>query len=186
MQLKVKEHEPVTMTPLSEIPNPADTLFTGLRALEGFPPHWISCGTLLGLHRDGTFIPDDTDIDIGMKVYKGIKLDLEMPARFRPLRTLTVDGIGPMQLAFKDSEQNDCIFDIYFYYVDLKKDVLININTRTPILNKPASVFDMIEMWDSPIGPLPCPIDRDAYCKMRYGPNWRTPSNKKGIYNGQF
>lgn len=172
------------MTRLVDVPNPSSTLFAGLRALEGCPPHWVSCGTLLGLHRDGRFIPTDTDIDIGMRVSKGFNFDVEMPKRFRPLRTLTVDGVGPMQMAFKDSEQNDCIFDIYFYYTDIGKEgELTNINSCTPTLCKPDF---KVGIWHSPIGDIPAPLDRDAYCEMRYGPNWRTPSNKKGIYNGQF
>jgi hypothetical protein len=60
---------------------------------------------------------------------------------------------------------------------------LTNINSCTPTLCKPDF---QVGIWHSPIGDIPAPTDRDAYCKMRYGPNWRTPSNKKGIYNGQF
>jgi hypothetical protein len=194
-EISVQQIDQLSPIKLKDIANPSETLMIGLAILKRLGLyHWISCGTILGLHRDGALIPDDTDLDIGILTSTGNpfgphgeRIAEQFPDHLRTFRILTFDKKNVMQLAFKDESQNNVIFDLYFYYTDLgESDEFVNINKRTPVLRKPASMFGKLEMWDSPIGPVPCPIDRDAYCEMRYGPNWRTPSNKKGIYNGQF
>jgi len=194
-KISVRQIDHSSPTKLKDIANPSETLMIGLAVLKRLDLyHWISCGTLLGLHRDGALIPNDTDLDIGILTLTdntfgpyGERIAAQFPDHFRTFRALTLDTKNVMQLAFKDESQDNVVFDLYFYYTDLgESDEIVNVNNRTPVLRKPALMFKELEMWDSPIGPVPCPIDRDAYCEMRYGPNWRTPSNKKGIYNGQF
>ena len=194
VELEIKEYEPINMKPLSGVKNPWETLSTGLRVLKGMGlKHWISCGTLLGLYRDGKLIDSDTDLDVGVLTSitnnfgpRGEEIAALFPDNFRVLRTLSFDG-NVMQLAFKDNRQNDVIFDIYFYYEDGHPGLgryghLININSRTPILYKPAGLFEKIRTWDSPLGPVPVPDDIEAYLEMRYGVDWETPSSSKGIY----
>jgi hypothetical protein len=196
---EIVEYEPVVQKPLSDVANPKDTLMTGLEVLNKLGlKHWVSAGTLLGLHRDGGFIADDTDIDIGVHSTTnndfgpcGEAIARAFPKRFRLLRTISFFG-RVMQLAFVDSEQDDVIFDLYFYYerfpvkgVDVATE-LVNVNSATPILKKPKALVEDIEMWESPIGVVPAPKDRDAYCEWRYGAEWRTPAQKKGVYNGDF
>ena len=61
MQLEVRNHCRFAMTPHSQ----TDPLPVLRRAAELVAPHrmWLGAGSLLGMHRDGGFIPHDTDID---------------------------------------------------------------------------------------------------------------------------
>lgn len=44
-----------------------DNLFESFDALKKYKiKHWIDCGTLLGIYRDGGLIPGDSDTDIGL------------------------------------------------------------------------------------------------------------------------
>ena len=64
--------------------------------------HWLSSGTLLGIYRDGKFLKDDTDIDIGIMtneipVLKGYELEIVrsfgdiMQTVYRSPRNIAID-----------------------------------------------------------------------------------------------
>jgi len=147
-------------------------------------PMWVSSGTLLGLYRDGKFIPSDTDIDIGIRVDREVDRDqvIELMKPWRLCRQLTCGEESKVQqLSFMTEE--DTIFDIYFYYPE--GEFLINHNTCC-ILKKPAHLFNPLVGWHSPAGPVPAPNNLEGYCEMRYGKDLRTPACKKGIYGNDF
>lgn len=142
--------------------------------------YWLSSGTALGLYRDGDFIPNDTDIDIGISVTEGETPILPILEGFELVRDCYHGG-KPMQLAFRDTE-NGVIFDIYFFY-----DIGMS-----------ASYYNFCEIgeWFYPkmeikeletkYGSYPFPSPIETYMERRYGSTWKTPSNKKGLYGNDF
>jgi phosphorylcholine metabolism protein LicD len=149
---------------------------TLLDALAGIPDYWISAGTALGLYRDGDFIPSDTDIDIEMWADDEYKL----PERFSLYVKQDRDG-KPGQRAYIDTK-NNVIFDIYFY--EKKGDKAVS--TLYNRLNFPAEWFENKKKIKTKYGELYFPHPIEDYLKYRYGETWKTPANKKGLYNGQF
>ena len=181
--MKVVEYRPIArgFKALGEGPHLAEILRAGLTSLKDLPL-WVSSGTLLGLYRDGRFIPSDTDIDVGVRVESDIYPE-DIISALSPMklhRQLTWNG-RVQQLAF--IAEPDTVFDVYFYYPE--GDRLTNHNTCC-VLDKPADLFLPIIQWTSPVGVIPAPNNLEVYCKMRYGPTWKTPSCKKGIYGNDF
>lgn len=161
-----------------------EVLHIGLNRLGGLK-RWVSSGTLLSLHRDGQFKPTDNDIDVGV-LNVGIDRNNIFDRMFpwAPYREVNHDGVL-QQFAFV--AERGILFDICFYYPqsDAGGDHLMH-NTRNRRLVKPARLFSPLQVWDSPVGKIPAPNDLDAYCAMRYGDGWRTPSEGKGIYDDRY
>jgi len=149
---------------------------TLLDALAGIPNYWLSAGTALGMYRDGDFIPSDTDIDIEMWVDD----EYTLPERFS--RYVTQDSQGkPGQRAYIDTK-NNVIFDIYFY--EKKGNMAVStINSR---LTFPIEWFENKKKLPTKYGELYFPNPIEEYLEHRYGKTWKTPDNKKGLFNGQF
>ena len=128
---------------------------------------WISAGTALGMHRDGGFIPWDTDVDIG------IEADWDNPpSDLLPWHLFQVQKWRgrPMQLAYL--HPNGVPVDLYLFYRD--RDVLFN-RTTPGLMEKPARFLKRrrrIQGWWAP-SPI---VD---YLVWRYGPNWHVPTGVK-------
>ena len=159
----------------------AAILLKGIENLKGWKT-WVSAGTLLGLYRGGKFIPSDTDIDVGVSSEFSFVPDdiIDLMKPWRLHRQLTYNG-EVQQLAFPTPE--DVVFDVYFYYT--KGSFLVTHNDCC-VLDKPAWLFNPLVPWHSPVGIIPAPNNLEAYCEMRYGPKWRIPASKKGIYGNDF
>jgi hypothetical protein len=156
----------------------AEILHIGINRLGGLT-RWVSSGTLLSLHRDGRFKSKDNDIDVGV-LYDGTHRDLIESRMFpwAPYREVNHEG-QLQQFAFVSSE--GILFDINFYH-RVGGELLTYTTNR--VIRKPAALFEPVTMWKSPVGIVPAPNDLDAYCAMRYGKHWKTPSDGKGIYDG--
>jgi hypothetical protein len=165
------------MNPLEGKSQYGEVLLEALR-LDGL--RWyISSGTALGLYRDGDYIPQDTDIDIGIIAEPGVNLRQNVINRLEMqlVREITHEGM-PMQLAFM---HNDIIFDVYFYYIQ-PDGTFINHNDQGDMVKQP---FE-IRTRDTKYGVLPFPHPIEDYMVMRYGKDWKIPSNKKGLYTKEF
>jgi hypothetical protein len=46
--------------------------------------------------------------------------------------------------------------------------------------------FENLEQRRTKYGTYPFPSPIKEYLKIRYGKDWRTPSNKKGLYGNDF
>lgn len=166
---------------LSEIDNPAETLHRAAKHLGNYN-WWLSVGTAIALYRDGDFISDDSDIDIGIKT-SGTPGRVEIP-EFTLFRTtdIIISGVRKRtQLCYVD-EKNNCIFDIYFYYTDIENDLLVTVS-EFGIIHKP--VFS-IKKLQTKYGEFPFLHPVEDYFLDRYGETWKTPQNVKGKYYQKF
>lgn len=169
--LQVKNHNPFQLRPLAEIDSPEKTLFKGIKHLKGYE-WWVSVGTAIGFYRDGDFIPNDTDIDVGVRAQKGI-VPPEVPDMTLIRETFYGDRIT--QRAYIDD--NKCIFDIFFYYDDVEDGRLITWSEGGKI-SKPN--FGVKEL-DTKYGKLPFLHPIEEYLEDRYG-DWTVKESKKGRY----
>ena len=129
----------------------------------------LSRGTLLGLHRDNKFLPDDLDIDIDVYTDKDVyKIIQKLP--YDVLVAATSEG-HYMQLAFLDLD-TEVVFDIWFYYPF--GDHIINRNFFGYFLlpDQSATQPGIISLGEHT---YPTFSDPEWYCRYWYGENWRTP-----------
>ena len=156
--------------------NPKPILDEGLRLLH-HRHVWLSAGTVLGLHRDGDFIPHDTDLDVGLLARwhdppSQIEIVEDM-AGFTPIRIMHREG-RVMQVAFV---KNKVIFDIYLFYYGLRDDIAVNFNDAGE-MNKPLRFVQNLGTLTFRGTAYPTPHPVEEYLEYRYG-DWRTPTDGK-------
>lgn len=142
-----------------------DALSVLLDGLSHFQqPYWLSAGTLLGLEREGRFLPHDTDIDVAVRGGEAVQLSKDyIPIRF-------VDTDKPMQRAYLHRPTN-IIFDIFHYY-DID-DKIYNQQEKGSIYRTKSLVEPLVEK--EYLGhTFSVPNDIDKYLTEWYG-DWRTP-----------
>ena len=170
--VQVSEYQKYPTKRLEAIKSPDLTLLKGISELPSSTKWWISVGTAIGLYRDGDFIPSDTDIDIGVRAKKGQK-HINIPS-MTLIRTQEWNGI-PIQTAYID--ENDCIFDIFYYYEDITPGKLTTV-CENGTIEKPD--FG-IKKLPTKYGELPFLDPIEDYLEDRYG-DWQTPRHQKGKY----
>ena len=153
---------------------------------------WIGVGTALGYARERDFIPGDSDLDIrialdfrdasaAMAVAEGV-VERFHAEGFRIAREMYWDG-RPMQTAFFDTQNEDVVFDIFYFYTSHAAGHYVNFNdlgSRT----KPARFIENLERSSWPGHPditvyLPSPIEE--YNEWRWGPEWRIPKRNEDL-----
>jgi hypothetical protein len=140
------------------------TLLDGLSFFKG-REYWLSAGTLLGLERDGDFIPYDTDIDIAVRGAQRLSLSKD----YTLMRTV-YDGRRPMQTAYMH-QPSQIPFDIFHYYDDGEE--IYNSNEAGSIRRVKSSVIPL-QSKEYRGEMFTVPNDIDAYLTQWYG-DWRTP-----------
>jgi phosphorylcholine metabolism protein LicD len=144
-----------------------DPLPVLLAATDNLTGHWwLTGGTLLGFVRDGSFIPSDTDLDIGM--IGNFDRD-SLPKDFRPIRFLQ-DGDKQLQSAYIH-EPTQIIFDITHNHPDGADYYTESDRGR---LTRPRYLLDELDALDIFGHTFPIPKNTDAYLTRLYG-DWRTP-----------
>lgn len=132
---------------------------------------WLSAGTMLGLYRDGGFIPHDTDIDVGVLGEPSKEMDEAFKsAGYLELRFM------PFQRAF---QKDNVVFDIYFF--QQLNDTLI-CDCDIGRLIKPASLFDTLGTIEFLGREYPTPNPVETYLEVRYGKDWKIPKTKKDTW----
>ncbi len=131
--------------------------------------YWLSCGTILGLYRDGALIKTDTDIDIGM-MKKDVPAVIEAFKEHDPV-LVTVSGNVYEQICYMF---DGVLFDIAFY--QKSKGRLINYGA-IGYVEKPVELIDKREAIEFGGYSYPCP-QMPEYLAHLYG-DWRTPSDTK-------
>ena len=141
---------------------------------------WLSAGTILGIYRDGDFIPHDTDIDIGVEgdhYNNKEKLNKLVSAfedeGFTMVRT-TYYKKHPIQIAFIDKQ--NIIFDIFFYYPVFDKMIA---PCRVGSIVKPSSLFSTLGEIKFKGHTYYTPNNIEEYLIVRYGKNWNIPKTSK-------
>jgi hypothetical protein len=135
---------------------------------------FVDAGTLLGLVRDGKFIPHDTDIDIAVIADKKSLVNFVAP-EIELARSVYLNDL-PMQIAYLDQ---GILVDFYFYYPSLSGEHLINVNAEC-ILKLPSDLLLPIqESWIDLIGIVPTPYKVSEYLEWTYGVDWKVPKTKK-------
>ena len=187
--LVMKMHSSYKPVRMEDVVKPALTLARGIQACQSVGAEvFVSSGTALGFYRDGDFIDDDTDLDVGILAdyetsnHLG-RLERLLPQLlgFRLLRTLHYRG-RPMQLAFVDND-NSCIFDIYFYYLNYEHDTVVNINTYG-FMRYPRKMFEpTLKRTKNKHGTWPTLRNIKDYVEYQYGKDWKEPTaGDKGLY----
>lgn len=178
--LKVRSISSFKQTKLGEVKN-IESSFLSLKDNLSDYEWWLSAGTAIGLYRNKDVIPNDTDIDIGIKSKLGQKhilLD-----KFKLVRKMDWEN-RPIQTAHIDP-RNNCLIDIYYYYTDIKNGKLVTISEygwihyKTPYIIK--NLYE-IKNLHTKYGDLPFLHPIEEYLTERFG-DWKTPSNKKGKYS---
>lgn len=174
--ITVEIHAPYSMNPLERSVAGA-ILRHAWSLLQPIPSKWVSAGTALGLYRGEGLIEGDTDLDVAMLGFDGVKAALHgilLPAGFTHIRSVHCDGV-PMQLAYITS---GTIFDIYLHWPE--GDEYVN---RVPAgkTAMPRSMYDRLVELPTPLGHFSFPGDIEGYLSRRYG-NWRVPSASKSTY----
>lgn len=146
--------------------------------------YWLTAGTLLGLHREGRFLPHDGDLDVdigfdeplyndhSMNDFKRI-IELFEKEGMKIGRTMFYDAVNPMQAAFIG--EGNIVYDIYFYY--LYGDDYVNINEHG-LIKFPKNIIKKTKLREFNGTNYSIPCKQEEYIAMRYGKGWRTP--KKG------
>lgn len=133
-------------------------------------------GTALGIHRDSKLIEGDTDIDIAVIGFEGVRADLlEALIGFELVREVTTDRT--MQMVFiKDG----VLLDVFIFWKEGK--VYYN-KTESGILNIPIHLFDNKKLTETKHGTFYFPNPIGDYLELTYGNDWGVPLNKKPNYS---
>ena len=131
--------------------------------------HWLSSGTMLGLYRDGKFLEDDTDIDIGIRGEDVINIQRAVPWELRPLIKTT----KTWQSVFT-SPRNVAI-DLMWFWED--GDNIINKNDKGTWV-KPKDKMAKLESIKFKGVDYPCPSPK-WYLGHRFK-DWKTRIPKEG------
>lgn len=176
--LIIKRHKDFKIKELRQINDVGSTLIKASSQIDS--PWWVSAGSAIGLYRDGDFIPNDTDIDIGVRSkygqdhinINGMTLIRTMDWRKRPIQTVFID-------------HNHCIFDIYYYYDDIVENKLVTVSEYGLVHEKKGFIVKPnfnIKHLPTKYGILPFLDPIEDYLIDRFGDDWRTPKSKKGKY----
>lgn len=188
------------ITNLKQIPldgrNPEMTLKRGIDLLNSadqynmeLPRWWIGVGTALGFSREADFIESDTDIDIRIGLdyqdcaaaqqYSNSVIAMMQNNNFRLIREMYWE-YRPMQSAFYDTQNNDVILDIYYFYKGVTEGCYVNYFTKG-YREKPERFIQNLRTLEWPRRPdilvnVPWPIEE--YNEWRWGPDWRIKKKK--------
>lgn len=138
---------------------------------------WLGAGTALGLHRNGLsdeFLLHDTDIDI-------CTLDESAFHRFT-FAALDAGWDPYLFYSVKDRWVQCCVkkdailVDLYLFHIDGDQ---CRCDTCNGTMRYPARMILEPEMFHLKGKDYPIPHPIEEYLEVRFGPNWRTPVEKK-------
>ncbi len=133
--------------------------------------HWLSSGTLLGIHRDGKFLKGDTDLDIGIRGEDAESWLPEIPGYELRYTKWYKDKI--FQTVFRS--HRSIAIDLMWFWED--GDKIVNKNSGGTWV-KPKDKFEHLSEITFKEVTYPCP-EPEWYLKNRFI-DWETPMPKDG------
>lgn len=173
---RVQKHCEIPATDISEFG--AEVFTEALLFLRTHCINYIAAsGTALGLYREGSLIPTDTDIDISIMAYPGIEDLLKRSFSHYRLGIEAHLSADIQQLAFLPK---GIILDFHMYYPEKEQHVCVHSGGR---IAYPKKHFDKSIVIDTDYGDVRFPYDIEGYLTYKYGADWRIPTyRKKGTY----
>ena len=135
---------------------------------------WLTCGTLLGYYREGTFIEHDNDIDLGAFIAQDrpeIIPSFKM-AGWTHYHTFGTPKSG-LEYAFV---KNGIKVDLFFHYRD-RENYWMGVWKRGKLRKYVFPIFELreVEWLDTR---FLVPTNTEAFLERHYGKDWRTPKKK--------
>jgi hypothetical protein len=138
--------------------------------------HRLTDGTILGLYRQGAFIPHDNDIDIDILDFKDMDLlQASMKRLGMKLGRKAVYKKQVHQLAYYSS--NHIVFDMIFWYSEGEQ--IVNYSEEGYKRTQPKKYFTDLDSIKYGEKTYPMPSHIEEWLVLRYGEDWRTPKTYK-------
>jgi len=165
-----------------------------LNGLDLFP--FLTCGTLLGYHREGGFIDWDQDLDVGVFVPSdpSIVKDAFIKRGYKCVADLGANDCGK-EYGFKKHGLQYKI-DVFFYYYDKDRDLYWqSVWKGAGETEYSGPLAQMIKYNYFKFGlkeiefygcKMYVPDDVGKFIEMQYGPNWRIPDKNWGWWKSPF
>ena len=157
------------------------TLITGCTILQELGvKYWLASGTLLALHRDGQFLPNENEVDIDVctdvdfyRIFKALP--------FNDIVRMVTYKNRYMQVALLDPATN-AVFDLWFYH---PQGARMTCRNDYGCFWYTAAPFDQLGTISYNGKDYPAP-DPDWYCEFVYGRDWRTPKSYPGHWTESY
>lgn len=130
--------------------------------------YWLSAGTLLGIYRDGDFIPHDTDIDLAALP----DTDINFPPEFELFRTVYEDS-RLMQEAYIHRSENIIVDVLRYYPLDTYGHVIYNAG-QTGRLFRPRTMILPTQTITFKGEEYKAPAEIESYLQIWYD-EWEVP-----------
>ncbi len=136
----------------------------------------ITDGTILGLYRQGTFIPHDNDIDVDALDFHSIDLLHEgMKRHGMRLGRKVIYKKQLQQLVYYNEDQ--VVFDIVFWHSEGNK--IYNYSERGYERIQEKQFFENLTYIEYKGRNYPMPSNIEKWLDMRFGQDWRIPKTYK-------
>ena len=149
---------------------------------------YLTCGSMLGVVRDGKFIDHDDDIDFALEVIDGTEWEVLNKAFFEHGYTLLKEWLienrvieccySCGELTFdvfgffpKEDDDDTLIMHLFLRYDDMIYDDPEHFSVEYFELPKPGGVVEISAMGVD----LPIPDNAEEHLEVFYGPSWRIP-----------
>jgi len=161
----------------------ADVMAACCGILEGLGIRYrLTDGTILGLYRQGDFIPHDDDIDIDILDYAQVECLHEMMKSFSmKLGRKVIYKQKVQQMVYYNSDK--IVVDLVFWHSE--GATVFNYCERGCRRSQEKRFFESMPQLEYRGRKFPMPSQIEEWLGMRYGPDWRIPKTYKGDWKAE-